>query len=89
MSAASRPASTENRQPILFDRQPQHYVHWRLQVDREVATLTMDVNEERGLVPGYRLHQLDQHAAKRLGVQESHLVPMRAHARRNATGSMS
>jgi benzoyl-CoA-dihydrodiol lyase len=55
MSAASRPASTENRQPILFDRQPQHYVHWRLQVDREVATLTMDVNEERGLVPGYRL----------------------------------
>ena len=55
MSAASRPASTENRQPILFDRHPQHYVHWRLQVEGEVATLTMDVNEERGLVPGYRL----------------------------------
>jgi len=55
MSAASRPASTENRQPILFDRHPQRYLHWRLQVEGEVATLTMDVNEERGLVPGYRL----------------------------------
>ena len=55
MSAASRPVSPENRQPVLFDRHPQRYVHWRLAVDREVATLTMDVNEERGLVPGYRL----------------------------------
>jgi benzoyl-CoA-dihydrodiol lyase len=55
MSAASQPASREDRQPILFDRHPDHYVHWRLTFDGPVATLSMDVNEERGLRPGYRL----------------------------------
>src|SRR5262249_37326951 len=55
MSAVSQPASRETRPPILFDRHPDRYVHWRLTFDGPVATLGMDVNEERGLLPGYRL----------------------------------
>jgi len=55
MSAASQPASREDHPPILFDRRPDSYVHWRLSFDGPVATLSMDVNEERGLKPGYRL----------------------------------
>src|SRR5690242_18126658 len=34
---------------------PQQYKHWRLAVDGEVATLTMDVQEDAGLQPGYEL----------------------------------
>jgi benzoyl-CoA-dihydrodiol lyase len=40
---------------VDFDTHPSRYAHWKLAVDREVATLSMDVNEERGLRPGYRL----------------------------------
>ncbi len=40
---------------ILFDRNPENYHHWKLKVDGRVATLTLDVNEDAGLVPGYRL----------------------------------
>ncbi len=55
MSAVSQPASRDHRQPILFDRHPDHYVHWRLNFAGAIATLSMDVNEEGALVPGYRL----------------------------------
>jgi benzoyl-CoA-dihydrodiol lyase len=41
--------------PVSFDTDPSRYRHWRLAVDGSVATLTMDVNEEAGLRPGYRL----------------------------------
>ncbi|QUD89474.1 2,3-epoxybenzoyl-CoA dihydrolase [Phenylobacterium montanum] len=40
---------------ITFDRTPTAYRHWRLAVDGRIATLTLDVDEEGGLVPGYRL----------------------------------
>jgi benzoyl-CoA-dihydrodiol lyase len=40
---------------IDFDTDPSRYRHWRLSVDGRVATLTLDVDEERGLAPGYRL----------------------------------
>ena len=40
---------------ITYDRAPETYVHWRMKVDGQVATLSMDVDEERGLKPGYRL----------------------------------
>ncbi len=55
MSAVSQPASRENRPPVLFDRHPDRYVHWHLTFDGPVATLAMDVDEEGGLMPGYRL----------------------------------
>jgi len=40
---------------ITFDRNPGGYRHWRLAVDGRVATLTLDVDEDAGLVPGYKL----------------------------------
>jgi benzoyl-CoA-dihydrodiol lyase len=41
--------------PVNFDTHPSRYRHWRLDVAGPVATLTMDVNEEAGIRPGYRL----------------------------------
>jgi len=40
---------------IEFRTQPDRYKHWDLSVDGPVATLTMDVDEEAGLAPGYEL----------------------------------
>ncbi|MGH8629463.1 MAG: 2,3-epoxybenzoyl-CoA dihydrolase, partial [Burkholderiales bacterium] len=40
---------------VLFDTEPGRYAHWRLGVDGAVATLRMDVSEDRGLRPGYKL----------------------------------
>jgi len=41
--------------PVSFATDPSRYRHWRLAVAGRVATLTMDVNEEAGIRPGYRL----------------------------------
>jgi benzoyl-CoA-dihydrodiol lyase len=41
--------------PIDFERQPASYRHWRLSFDGPVATLAMDVQEDGGLRPDYRL----------------------------------
>jgi benzoyl-CoA-dihydrodiol lyase len=41
--------------PVTFDRRPDEYRHWRLQLDGEVAWLEMDVDEQGGLVEGYEL----------------------------------
>jgi benzoyl-CoA-dihydrodiol lyase len=40
---------------VEFRTSPTQYKHWRLAVDGPVATLTMDVDEQGGLVPGYEL----------------------------------
>ena len=40
---------------ITFDTEPQRYRHWRLSCAGAVATLTLDVAEEAGSSPGYRL----------------------------------
>ena len=40
---------------ITFDTDPSRYRHWRLACDGPIATLTLDVAEEGGLSPGYRL----------------------------------
>jgi benzoyl-CoA-dihydrodiol lyase len=40
---------------VEFRTCPAKYRHWRLAVDGPVATLTMDVDEQGGLVPGYEL----------------------------------
>jgi len=40
---------------IDFQTDPQRYRHWKLAVDGEVATLTMDVDEDGGLFEGYQL----------------------------------
>ncbi len=41
--------------PTTYDTHPDRYVHWRLAFDDQTATLSMDVNEEKGLKPGYKL----------------------------------
>ena len=40
---------------ITYDTHPDRYVHWRLSFDGPVATLSMDVNEDKGMKPGYKL----------------------------------
>src|SRR5690242_1666858 len=40
---------------IDFQTNPSRYRHWKLDVDGEVATLTMDVDENAGLFEGYQL----------------------------------
>src|SRR6202790_3846337 len=40
---------------IDFQTEPQRYRHWKLAVEGEVATLTMDVDENAGLFEGYQL----------------------------------
>ena len=40
---------------IDFQTSPENYKHWRLEVDADVAYLTMDVDEQGGLKPGYEL----------------------------------
>jgi len=40
---------------VDFRTAPEHYKHWKLSFDGPVATLAMDVAEEGGLRPGYKL----------------------------------
>jgi benzoyl-CoA-dihydrodiol lyase len=40
---------------VDFDTHPDRYRHWRLDVDGEVATVSLAVDEHGGLVPGYDL----------------------------------
>src|SRR6202795_5377071 len=40
---------------IDFQTDPSRDRHWKLQVDGDVATLTMDVDENGGLFEGYQL----------------------------------
>ena len=40
---------------ITFDTAPARYRHWRLSVDGPIATLALDVAEDGGLAPGYKL----------------------------------
>src|ERR1700681_4342911 len=41
--------------PVTFDTTPERYRHWRLAVDGRIATLALDVDEDAGIRPGYRL----------------------------------
>ena len=38
-----------------YDTHPDRYAHWRLSFEGPVATLAMNVNEDKGIKPGYRL----------------------------------
>jgi benzoyl-CoA-dihydrodiol lyase len=41
--------------PVNFDTEPARYHHWKLASDGPVATLTLDIDEDQGLAPGYKL----------------------------------
>ncbi|HET6878319.1 MAG TPA: 2,3-epoxybenzoyl-CoA dihydrolase [Jatrophihabitans sp.] len=46
----------EGTTPVVeFRVDPAHYRHWRVETDGPVATVTMQVDEHGGLVPGYEL----------------------------------
>ena len=52
VTAHESPAGME---PLDFRTDPSRYRHWRLSFDGPVATLTMDVDEDGGVRPGYKL----------------------------------
>jgi hypothetical protein len=41
--------------PVSFDTHPSRYKHWKLEVEGELARLTMQVDPNGGLRPGYEL----------------------------------
>jgi benzoyl-CoA-dihydrodiol lyase len=46
---------TQTHPPISFETAPDRYRHWKLEVDGSVARLSLDVQEDEGLRPGYQL----------------------------------
>ncbi|MET0551798.1 MAG: 2,3-epoxybenzoyl-CoA dihydrolase, partial [Vicinamibacteria bacterium] len=48
-------AAIATEAPVRFDTEPGRYIHWKLSFDGEIARLAMDVDEDRGLRPGYPL----------------------------------
>jgi benzoyl-CoA-dihydrodiol lyase len=40
---------------VSYETSPERYNHWKLGFDGPLATLTLDVSEDKGLVPGYKL----------------------------------
>src|SRR5207249_6739666 len=40
---------------VSFETAPDRYKHWKLSFDGPIATLSMDVQEDAGLSPDYRL----------------------------------
>ncbi len=40
---------------VTFDTAPESYRHWHLGVDGTTATLTLDIDEDAGIRPGYKL----------------------------------
>jgi benzoyl-CoA-dihydrodiol lyase len=40
---------------ISYETEPSRYHHWKLAFDGPLATLTLDVSEDKGIVPGYKL----------------------------------
>jgi hypothetical protein len=65
---------------VDYQTNPSRYRHWGLSTEGPVATLTMNVNEDGGIRPGYKL-KLNSYD---LGVdielrEESHLLLRREH----------
>ena len=44
-----------SRQSITYDTHPDRYKHWRLTFTGPVATLHLDIDEDGGIKPGYKL----------------------------------
>ena len=47
--------ATTPEAPVRFETHPSRYVHWKLEPTAPVARLVMDIQEDRGLRPGYPL----------------------------------
>ncbi len=48
---------TAAAEPIHFRTDPDRYRHWRLRIEPPLAFLTLEVDEQAGLRPGYQLKQ--------------------------------
>ena len=48
---------TAAAEPIDFRTDPDRYRHWRLRIESPLAFLTLEVDEQAGLRPGYQLKQ--------------------------------
>ncbi len=44
-----------SKDPFLYDREPGSYKHWAVSIDGRVATIAMNVDENGGIVDGYKL----------------------------------
>ena len=55
MDAVAAQELQEKLSAVDFQTEPSRYKHWRLAFDEPVATLTMDVAEDGGIRPGYKL----------------------------------
>src|ERR1700675_1041201 len=59
MSEAAATSKRESGIPakrfVTYDTHPNRYAHWKLSYDGPIATLKMDVDEDRGISPGYKL----------------------------------
>jgi benzoyl-CoA-dihydrodiol lyase len=55
VDVAATQESQGKTEAISFQTDPSRYKHWRLTFDDSVATLTMDVAEDGGIRPGYKL----------------------------------
>jgi benzoyl-CoA-dihydrodiol lyase len=55
MIASGASANPDGGALVTYDTHPDRYLHWKLAFDGPVATLWLDVDEERGIRPGYRL----------------------------------
>jgi benzoyl-CoA-dihydrodiol lyase len=53
--AAEAPVPTPSALLVDYQTHPDRYAHWRLTCEGPVAMLTLDVQEDRGLRPGYTL----------------------------------
>jgi len=54
-TALSADTASDARPFVTFDTHPDRYAHWKLAFDGPIATLTMDVDEDGGIRPGYKL----------------------------------
>jgi len=55
VDAVTTPEIQAQLEAVDYRTNPSHYKHWKLSFDGPVATLTMDVAEDGGLRPGYKL----------------------------------
>jgi benzoyl-CoA-dihydrodiol lyase len=55
MAQAAASLPPQERLRVTFDAHPDSYRHWKLSFEGPVATLSLDVDEDGGLRPGYKL----------------------------------
>jgi benzoyl-CoA-dihydrodiol lyase len=54
-SSPERESALSAKRFITYDTHPDRYAHWKLVCSDSIATLTLDIDEDRGILPGYKL----------------------------------